>query len=71
VLYPIFIRAWAIREPEPLLNPITFPELGVVVQVNVAPGTLEVRIIFVVPPLHIEADNGVVVRLGIGFTVTL
>ena len=64
-------RVWAIVDPDPALNPTTSPELALAVQVKVAPGMLDVKGMFVVWPLQMEVNRGVVVRSGTAFTVTL
>jgi hypothetical protein len=61
-------KSWAIVEPEPALAPLT-PELAPNVHVNVL-AVLAVRTIFVVVPLQIVAELGVV-TLGVGLTVTV
>ena len=67
---PIFTKVWTIDKPDPLLYPDTDPELGVVVQVKVAPGILDVKLMFVVWLLHCEEVSSEFVRSGTGFTVT-
>jgi hypothetical protein len=53
-----------------LLQPVTFAELGVHVQVNNVPVTLEVRDMPVDVLLQICFDKGILERLGTGLTVT-
>ena len=52
-------------------HPKILAEPGVQVQVNNAPETLEVRLIFVEFPWQIPFVKGVVVRSGVGLTETI
>lgn len=55
--------------PEPPLAPVVPDELAV--QPNVEPATLLLSVMAVVPPEHIDIDDGVAVPTGFGFTVTV
>jgi len=67
---PVLTSVCAIKVPEPELDPVT-PVDEVTVHENKLPATLEVRIIFVVPPEQIDDDRGEFVTIGIGLTVTI
>ena len=59
-----FVGAALFEQPE------IFGELFVKVHVNKVPATVEVSEIFVLLLLQIDSKSGVVVRLGVGKTVT-
>ena len=69
---PLLIRFWLMAVPGVTLfeHPLIFGELVVKVQVNKVPVTPEVRDILVLLLLQIDSESGVVVRLGVGKTVT-
>ena len=65
---PELVNVWfRVVVPVALLaQPVTFPELGVQVQVNVVPAIAEVRVRFVATPLHCCLESGVLERFGEG-----
>ena len=64
-----FVSAWLIRLPLPGLAPVMPPVMVPTVHANVL-GTLAVKLILGLPPLHIAA-GGVFVTAGVGFIVTV
>ena len=55
--------------PAPGENPVTFRELPLAVQANVAGDGLDCKTIFVIPPEQTE-NNVALVSTGLGLTVT-
>ena len=67
-MYPELTRTWfrVVVGVELSLNPVTLAELGVVVQVNKVPVTLEVNVTFVEVLLQMLFEGGVFDRSGVG-----
>ena len=68
MLNPLLTRVWfrVVVGTALLLNPVTLPELGVHVQVNCVPATLDVSVILVGALLHCDLAAGLFERSGVG-----
>jgi len=49
---------WFITSPESALKPVIFPDVRLAVQLNVAPGTLDVKGMFVDSPEQMDFEAG-------------
>jgi hypothetical protein len=64
-----FVSVWLIMPPDPAVAPVMPPVIFPIVHANVD-GTLDVREIFGLVPLH-TASVAALVTTGVGFTVTV
>jgi hypothetical protein len=63
------INIWFITNPESALKPVIFPDVRLAVQLNVAPGTLDVKGMFVDSPEQMVFESGLFVTDGTGVVI--